>query len=74
MKVPFGNLGDIWTKAKLDKDNDWYNSEASVVIQQMAGRPVRSMVDFATTYILDSNFSRIVPYMPDWFRSALVEM
>ncbi|CAH9017104.1 P-loop containing nucleoside triphosphatehydrolase [Vibrio phage 150E35-1] len=74
LKIPFGSLGDIWIKSKLDKDREWYANEAALVVQQMAGRITRSPTDYGTTYILDSSFDRVKAFMPSWFLEALVEI
>ena len=75
LKVPYLNLGNDWVKYKLKKDQKWYARNAIMSIIQCAGRSVRSIDDFAYTYILDSNFSRLLMYhqklFPKYFLKAI---
>lgn len=70
LKIPFGSLGDLWIKAKLNRSNDWYSNQAAVIVQQMIGRVCRTPEDFGATYILDSNFERIKKLMPHYIQEA----
>jgi len=67
LKVPYLNLGDNWVKQKLNQDNIWYVRNAIISIIQCSGRSVRSVDDFANTYILDSNFNRLLNNHLDLF-------
>ncbi len=57
-KVPYANLGDKWTKTRMDEDKEWYITAACMNLVQMSGRSIRSDTDFAKTYILDADFMR----------------
>ena len=60
LKVPYLNLGDNWVKQKLQENQVWYTRNAIISIIQCSGRSVRSIDDFANTYILDSNFNKLL--------------
>jgi Rad3-related DNA helicase len=70
LKVPYPSMGSSWVKAKMQYSDTWYNSQAQLDIMQMCGRPVRHMTDYATTYVLDSNFRRLS--WPDWFKKTII--
>lgn len=77
-KVPFGNLGDrqISARQHLRNGDVWYAVQTIRNIVQMAGRGVRSSDDWATTYILDSQFGRNLwgrwrNLFPSWFTEAV---
>ena len=74
LKVPFGNLGDPWMKAKLTRSGEWYENRASTEVAQMIGRVVRSETDYGITYILDSAFGRIKKHLPSYVKVAIEEM
>lgn len=59
VKAPYPSLGDKRMKFILDKYPSLYNTITIMKIVQGAGRSVRSMDDFATTYILDLNAQRL---------------
>ncbi|MFW6310960.1 MAG: helicase C-terminal domain-containing protein [Nanoarchaeota archaeon] len=75
IKVPFGFLGDVWVKTKLQQDSNWYARNAIVKIVQGAGRSIRSKDDYAYTYILDENFRRLATesrnLFPNWFFESI---
>ena len=74
-KVPFLNLGDNYTKTRMNKSNNWYVREAVLRIVQSCGRIVRGMNDYGTTYIIDENILRIITsntsMFPSWWLDAL---
>lgn len=76
-KVPYINLGDAQTKArmKLPSGQKWYLLQAVRSMIQMSGRGVRSSTDRCDTYILDRQFSslkaRMREYFPDWWMEAI---
>jgi ATP-dependent DNA helicase DinG len=76
VKVPYGDLGDRWIKAKLDKDQAWYNWKTALTFVQACGRSIRSKDDYAVTYLLDSLFERFIDEykskLPGWFRDAIM--
>jgi Rad3-related DNA helicase len=74
-KVPYPNKSDRWTNAKREKDEEWYYWQTALKLIQAYGRSVRSIDDWAKTYILDSAFGYFVKknmkIIPDWFRRAI---
>lgn len=77
-KVPFPYLGDRQISARLHSKGgqSWYAVQTVRTIMQMTGRAVRSMDDFAVTYILDSQFKtnvwdRSMRLFPKWWREAV---
>ena len=75
IKVPYDYLGDNWVKTKCNLDQKWYSRSAIVKIVQGSGRSVRSENDWANTYILDSNFGKLMvgnqELFPQWFLEAI---
>ena len=59
VKAPFPSLGDKRMKFILDRHPDLYSAITIMKAVQGAGRSVRSMEDFATTYCLDQNLARL---------------
>lgn len=76
-KVPFPYLGDKLIRKRMNKFPGWYNLQTAKTIVQSAGRSVRSESDHATTYILDSDFSRFISsnrhIFPEDFINCLIE-
>jgi Rad3-related DNA helicase len=72
-KAPFGNLGDPYIKTRLGMDKDWYTWQACLTLVQALGRSIRSKDDHATSYILDSDATRLLDsgIIPDWWLKAL---
>lgn len=78
-KIPFPNLGDRRTNARLyrTKDGDfWYAVNTIRSLVQGPGRAVRSADDWAVTYILDHQFTTIVwrnnkRLLPGWWKAAV---
>lgn len=75
-KLPFGNLGDKWIKARMDLDNAWYTINTVQSLVQMTGRSVRSPEDSATAYVLDSSFKWFFRQnknlFPKWWRNSII--
>lgn len=75
-KVPYLNLADKWTKTRMQEDERWYISQACIHMVQMTGRSIRSETDYATTYILDSDFMGLamksLDIFPHWWQEAVV--
>ena len=78
-KVPYPYLGDKQVSARLYSKGgqSWYAVETIRSLVQMSGRAVRSKDDYASTYILDSQFISNVykknkRYIPAWWKDALV--
>jgi len=76
-KMPFPYLGDKQVAAKKDLDQDWYILQTVQTVIQACGRIVRSDTDFGETYILDSDFLRLLDghpeFFPNWWTAALIE-
>lgn len=75
-KVPYPSLADKWTKTKMENDREWYLTQTCTTLVQMSGRSIRSKEDFATTYILDSDFMNLArnasDILPDWWKESVV--
>jgi len=74
-KVPFGNLGDKYIKAKAYSKpfgSEWYNNDAAQNIVQGCGRGVRSIDDWCYSYIFDEQFDRVIKYCARWFKESIV--
>jgi ATP-dependent DNA helicase DinG len=75
VKVPFPDLSERRTRVKLDKDPAWYDWQTALRLVQTYGRSVRSETDYATTYVLDSNFTKFVTknraFFPKYFLEAM---
>ena len=79
VKCPFPSLGDKFTSLRFYSSRFgrlWYKYQAAYTLVQGAGRGVRHKEDWATTYILDGQFERLlrdrVGLFPRWFREAVV--
>ena len=59
VKAPFGSLGDRRVKLILESFPDVYSAVALMKIVQGTGRSVRSMEDYATTYMMDVAIQRL---------------
>lgn len=78
-KIPYPNLGDKRTKARLwppYNDRAWYAVNTVRTLVQMTGRGVRGPDDQAVTYILDHSFTtnlwrRNRSLLPGWWVEAL---
>jgi ATP-dependent DNA helicase DinG len=75
VKVPYPDLSERRTRVKLERDSAWYDWQTALRLVQTYGRSVRSESDYATTYILDSNFTRFVDknknLFPRYFLDAI---
>jgi Rad3-related DNA helicase len=58
-KVPYPDLSSKFVKKKMEKNHDWYASQAALSIVQGVGRGVRAEDDWCVSYILDGCF----PYL-----------
>lgn len=74
-KTPYLYLGDARTKLKCETDKTWYESITFCRIIQSASRSVRDKDDYAVTYILDSNatrlYNKVKQHCPGWFNEAV---
>jgi Rad3-related DNA helicase len=78
LKVPYLDLSDAQVSARLYGKNPigkyWYLASAAITIVQGAGRIVRNENDYGETWILDSQFARLMEtpdLFPGWFRDAV---
>ncbi|HLR45945.1 MAG TPA: helicase C-terminal domain-containing protein, partial [Deinococcales bacterium] len=76
-KVPYPNLGDAQVRGRTDQDPAWYAWRTCLGIVQAYGRSVRSVDDYAVTYLLDAAFpsylARQRANLPGWFLEAVEE-
>ncbi len=78
-KCPAMNTKDPQINKRMRSSSDgsdWYSYKTICKIVQMAGRGVRSADDFAVTYILDSQFEKLLEsqrnVLPQWFKEAII--
>jgi len=75
VKVPFPYIGDNYVKIKMEKVDGWYAWQTIKTIIQATGRSVRDYNDYATTYILDSDWiflkNKNLHMIPKWFLKAI---
>ena len=75
---------DLWSwirktkeegKFYIDGENTWYTWQTALRLVQGYGRSIRSIEDWAITYVLDSGFENFVwrnkHILPDWFTQAI---
>ncbi len=78
LKVPYPNMGDPRVKKRMEQLPQWYADQTILELVQMYGRSVRSADDWAHTYILDENFTRLYTEnahaMPAYFKEAIMFM
>ena len=74
-KVPYPSLASQKNKMRQVNNPDWYSYKTVCGLIQMAGRPVRSNVDYADTIIIDGGFGDVIKhsshYLPDWLQDAI---
>jgi len=76
-KVPWPNLYDDKQLARrVEVDRDYYVWLTALKLVQSAGRSVRSVEDWANTYVLDEVFRRFMRdasrMIPGWFKEAVI--
>lgn len=76
-KIPYPNfMDDPQLKKRMELSQNYYNWLTCLKICQSYGRSIRSETDYASTYILDSDFSRLLAnagdMLPKWFKEAIV--
>jgi ATP-dependent DNA helicase DinG len=73
-KVPYPAL-DPYTKARMDRDGDWYQWQTALTLIQATGRSVRSKTDHAATWILDEGFTQFISKneskLPKWWTDSI---
>lgn len=57
-KIPFPYLGDQVIKKRMENNRMWYSYQTVKSIIQAMGRSIRNDSDYATSYILDSDWER----------------
>lgn len=74
LKVPYPHLGSKKVKRKMDTNKKWYSWKTMCDVIQACGRSVRSMDDYAVTYILDANFLRLLERvrLPRYIKDAII--
>lgn len=74
-KVPYAAL-DPYTKARMERDPDWYQWQTALTLIQATGRSVRSKDDKAHTWILDEGFTKFIgrneSKLPKWWADSIV--
>ena len=75
VKVPYPDLSERRTQAKLQRDREWYDWQTAMRPVQTHGRSIRSEADHAVTYVLDSNFMPFTDghkaLLPKYFLEAI---
>jgi Rad3-related DNA helicase len=76
VKVPYPVHKNPYVAARM-RDKGWYEWQTAMRLIQATGRSVRSQVDFAETYIVDSEFGefrrRSRRLLPTWWLEAVIE-
>lgn len=74
-KVPYLFLGDPLIALNSRCRGDWYARKTILRLVQACGRSVRGVDDWASTYIIDSNFLRLLTdnyeIFPEWFVESI---
>lgn len=76
-KMPYPNfVDDPQLSARMKLSQGYYDLLTCLKLVQSYGRSIRSETDYAETYILDSDFERLISkcgyLLPDWFKEAIV--
>lgn len=75
-KYPHDYLGDPWIKLNTERSSKWYRRRGVLRAVQACGRAVRGVEDWANTYIVDSEFTRVLKdnrdLFPEWFLESVV--
>ena len=74
-KMPYASLADPYVKTRMELDSDWYRLQTALTLVQALGRSVRSMDDYATSYIIDGDFAYFLKQadsiLPDWWKDSI---
>jgi Rad3-related DNA helicase len=74
-KVPYLPMDNPYIKERMRRDPEWYAQQAVLLMVQGAGRVVRSNVDWAEIFIIDTGFDKLLreheDMFPRWFLAAL---
>lgn len=74
VKMPFPYLGDPVIKKRMEIYPGYYDMCTALTLVQAYGRSIRSVDDWAHTFILDGQFFRLVrnrELFPSWFLEAI---
>lgn len=75
-KVPFASTQDLVVALRMADQRGWYDWRTCLIFLQACGRTVRHDQDFATTYLLDSDFEafmvRARKLLPDWWKESII--
>ena len=76
VKVPYPVHKDPYVAARM-REKGWYEWQTAMRLVQASGRSVRSAIDFAETYIVDSEFGEFRRksrrLLPSWWLEAVIE-
>ena len=77
-KVPYASLKDEWVIKRMKDNQNWYTTKTCSSLVQMTGRCVRTETDHADSYILDSDFEKLLrngggKILPKWWLLSLKE-
>ena len=74
-KVPYPAL-DPYTRARMNRDKQWYQWQTALKLVQATGRSIRSKTDRASTYVLDADFSTFIMQnnrtLPKYWLDAII--
>lgn len=75
-KVPYPSMGDPQIKARMERQETYYDWLTALKLVQSYGRTIRSEEDWSVTYIVDGGFERFYDrsqkrFIPEWFSEAL---
>jgi ATP-dependent DNA helicase DinG len=74
-KVPYPYM-DPYVKARMQKDNAWYQWLTALTLVQATGRSIRSRTDRAHTFILDESFGYFLTknqsVLPKWWTDSII--
>ena len=77
LKMPWGSLGDIRTKNKVELEPQWYSNNMWNKILQASGRSTRHEKDYSVTYILDASYTYFEKQwkakLPKWYKDRVVK-
>jgi Rad3-related DNA helicase len=72
-KVPYPFLGDHVIRRRLETNKGWYPYQTIKSIIQSMGRSIRNESDYATSYILDSDWEKFLGMNRGMFPSEFLE-
>jgi len=77
-KVPYANFyDDKQLKRRIELDNRFYTWQTACKLLQSIGRSVRSVDDYADTYVLDESFDKFIKdagsMIPSWFKESVID-